>query len=106
MYTYLLECHSLNQAENIPCVNYVFQQEHATVHSEKDKKKMFEEYEIPTVDWRANNSILNPLLEVWTIIMYIYQTILKSRINIVYAICEVWRILSHQQVQSLLNFMP
>lgn len=90
-------------------VDFVYQQDNASIHTSQETKAFFEEQGVPVLDWPAVHPIRNPIENLWAL--------LACRVNpnghqyanvgdLIAAILEAWKSIDQATLNRLLDSMP
>ena len=107
-YQDLLMTHLLPHAHTLGGQNWIFQQDNAPCHASKSTKKWLLEHNIVTLDWPSISPDLNPMENLWGVIVRkIYQN--RKQFNSVESlkatITKSWDELNGEVLQHLINSM-
>lgn len=90
------------------CDHFTFQQDNASIHRSKETKKWFAEHNIDLLDWPARSPDLNPIENLWGILVrriYANGDQYETIKDLQSAILKAWENIEKPVLQSLISSM-
>ena len=91
------------------CKKFVFQQDNASIHTSNETEAWFEAKKIEQVWWPARSPDLNPIENIWGIILrhiYADQKQYNSVAELKVVVLECWEDMESKVLENLVESMP
>lgn len=89
--------------------DFIFQQDNAAIHVSRQSRAWFQEKDIDLLDWPACSPDLNPIENLWGILVrrvYANGRQFATVPELYVAVCIAWREIPQNTIDSLINSMP
>uniref|UniRef100_H3G5W4 Tc1-like transposase DDE domain-containing protein n=1 Tax=Phytophthora ramorum TaxID=164328 RepID=H3G5W4_PHYRM len=90
-------------------IDFIFQQDNASIHASKRTKEFFSEQDIRLLDWPSKSPDLNPIENLWSIMsrrVYANGRQFDSVPQLKAALFAAWESIPHALLMSLIESMP
>uniref|UniRef100_A0A1I7XJS4 DDE_3 domain-containing protein n=1 Tax=Heterorhabditis bacteriophora TaxID=37862 RepID=A0A1I7XJS4_HETBA len=108
-YQHVLGHRLVPYVQRFPGVSFTFQQENATIHASRSTKTWLQDNSVDTVDWPSCSSDLNPLENLWAILVrriYADYRQFEAVKDLQNAISKAWNEVDESVIKNLVNSKP
>ena len=107
-YIKMIKNHFLEFIRDNQIENYIFQQDNCSIHVSKYSLRKFEELEIPLLPWPSKSHDLNPMENLWSILVkevYRENLVFDSIYELKNSIINAWEKIDSSTLKNLCNSM-
>ena len=107
-YMKMIKKHFLSFIKNKEIENYIFQQDNCSIHKSRFSLEKFDELEIPLLEWPSRSPDLNPMENLWSILVkevYKDNIVFDNLDDLKNSIIVAWKNIGKKILQKLVDSM-